>query len=166
MTRRVPSTARRRGASPHVKILGRLAVFPTIPDRIARLHELAYNLWWTWNPEATALYASIDPALWERVEHSAVRVLSEVDGDILARRAADPDFLARYDAVLAIFDAYMQPKDTWFSRAHPDAGSKTIAYFCAEFGLHESLPIYSGGLGILAGDHCKEASDLGLPFVG
>jgi starch phosphorylase len=151
---------------PFVKILGRLAVFPPIPDRIARLHELAYNLWWTWNLDATALYASIDPALWDRVEHSAVRILSEVDGDRLARRAADSDFLARYDATLAAFDAYMRPDDTWFSRTHPEAADKTIAYFCAEFGLHESLPIYSGGLGILAGDHCKEASDLGLPFVG
>jgi starch phosphorylase len=149
-----------------VKILGRLAVFPAIPERIARLHELAYNLWWTWNPEATALYASIDPALWDRVEHSAVRLLSEVKGEALERRAAASGFLKRYDAVLAAFDAYMQPEDTWFSRTHRDAANKTIAYFCAEFGLHESLPIYSGGLGILAGDHCKEASDLGLPFVG
>jgi starch phosphorylase len=149
-----------------VKILGRLAVFPTIPERIARLHELAYNLWWTWNPDAVALYASIDPALWDRVKQSAVGLLSQVKPETLERRAADPDFLARYDAVLAVFDAYMHPKDTWYSRTYPDAAHKTIAYFCAEFGLHESLPIYSGGLGILAGDHCKEASDLGLPFVG
>jgi starch phosphorylase len=149
-----------------VKILGRLAVFPVIPERIARLHELAYNLWWTWNPEATALYASIDPARWDQVEHSAVRLLTEVDGAVLARCADNPDFLARYDAVLSAFDAYMHPVETWFSRAHPEVVNRTIAYFCAEFGLHESLSIYSGGLGILAGDHCKEASDLGLPFVG
>jgi starch phosphorylase len=149
-----------------VKILGRLAVFPTIPDRIARLHELAYNLWWTWNPDAVALYASIDPALWDHVEYSAVRLLSEVKGETLARRAADRDFLKRYDAVLDAFDAYMRSEDTWFSQTHPDATHKPIAYFCAEFGLHESLPIYSGGLGVLAGDQCKEASDLGLPFVG
>jgi starch phosphorylase len=149
-----------------VKILGRLAVFPTIPDRIARLHELAYNLWWTWNPDAVALYASIDPTLWDHVEHSAVRLLSEVKGETLERRATDRDFLKRYDTVLDTFDAYMQSSDTWFSQTSPDAAHNTIAYFCAEFGLHESLPIYSGGLGILAGDHCKEASDLGLPFVG
>ncbi len=149
-----------------MKILGRLAVFPTIPEPIARLHELAYNLWWTWNPDAVALYASIDPALWDRVEHSAVRLLSEVKSETLERRATDRDFLKRYEAVLEAFDAYMRPAETWFSQTHPDATSKTIAYFCAEFGLHESLPIYSGGLGVLAGDHCKEASDLGLPFVG
>src|SRR4029079_1571155 len=124
-----------------------------------------YNLWWTWNPEATALYASIDPALWDHVEHSAVRLLSEVKGETLERWAADSGFLNRYDAVFAAFDAYMQPEDTWFSRTHPHAANKTIAYFSAEFGLHESLPIYSGGLGILSGDHCKEASDMGLPFV-
>ena len=149
-----------------MKVLGRLAVFPVIPERIARLRELAYNLWWSWNAEASALYASIDPALWDRVEHSAVRILCDADGETLARCAADPDFLARYDAVIAAFDAYMQSSDTWFSRAHPETANRVIAYFCAEFGLHESLPIYSGGLGILAGDHCKEASDLGLPFVG
>jgi starch phosphorylase len=150
----------------HVKILGRLAVFPTIPPRIARLHELAYNLWWTWHIEAQRLYAFIDPPLWAQSEHNAVRVLAEADPDRLVQLAKDRAFLARYDAVLATFDAYMRLRDTWFSRAHPDAVGKTIAYFSAEFGLHESLPIYSGGLGILSGDHCKEASDLGLPLVG
>jgi starch phosphorylase len=148
-----------------VKILGRLAVFPTIPPRIARLHELAYNLWWTWNVEAQDLYAAIDPRLWALSEHSAVHVLAEADPDRLAQLAEDREFLARYDAVLAAFDAYMHPRDTWFSRTYPEAKDKTIAYFSAEFGLHESLPIYSGGLGILSGDHCKEASDLGLPLV-
>ncbi len=112
-----------------MKILGRLAVFPTIPEPIARLHELAYNLWWTWNPDAVALYASLDPALWDRVEHSAVRLLSEVKGETLERRATDRDFLKRYDAVLAAFDAYMRSEDTWFSQTHPDATHKTIAYF-------------------------------------
>ncbi|GAC1448647.1 MAG: alpha-glucan family phosphorylase [Ktedonobacterales bacterium] len=149
-----------------MKILGRVAVFPGIPPRIARLHELAYNLWWTWNAEAQALYACIDPDLWTTTEHNAVRVLAEAALGRLKRLAEDPDFLARYDAVLAAFDAYMHPDSTWFSRAYPEAATKTIAYFSAEFGLHESLPIYSGGLGILSGDHCKEASDLGLPLVG
>ncbi len=151
-----------------MKILGRLAVFPLIPDRIARLHELAYNLWWSWHAPATALYAEIDPALWAASEHNAVRVLAEVAPDRLAQLAADGEFVARYDAVIAAFDAYMHPAETWFSRAHPKIASAhtSIAYFSAEFGLHESLPIYSGGLGILSGDHCKEASDLGLPLVG
>jgi len=149
-----------------VKVLGRLAVFPEIPQRIGRLHELAYNLWWSWTPEAAALYAAIDADLWEKTEHNAVRVLLETSPRQLAELAGDQDFLSRYDRVLAAFDAYMHPKQTWFARAYPEQANKTIAYFSAEFGLHESLPIYSGGLGILSGDHCKEASDLGLPFVG
>jgi starch phosphorylase len=149
-----------------VKVLGRMAVFPIIPARISRLYELAFNLWWTWNADAVALYAQIQPEIWQRVEHNAVRLLAEVDAARLEDLAKSHDFLAHYDRVITAFDAYMRPKETWFSRAHPEAAGKTIAYFCAEFGLHESLPIYSGGLGILAGDHCKEASDLGLPFVG
>jgi starch phosphorylase len=149
-----------------VKILGRMAVFPTIPPRLGRLHELAYNLWWTWHPEAQALYASIDPAVWERTEHNAVRTLLEVAPERLAALAADHEFQRRYDAVLAAFDAYMNPTSTWYSRTFPQHAGRTTAYFSAEFGLHESLPIYSGGLGVLSGDHCKEASDLGLPFVG
>jgi starch phosphorylase len=149
-----------------VKILGRMAVFPTIPPRIGRLHELAYNLWWTWNVGAQELYASISPELWEKTEHNAVRVLLEAEPARLAQLADDGAFLAHFDAVLAAFDAYMHPQSTWYSRTYPDAAEQSIAYFSAEFGLHESLPIYSGGLGILSGDHCKEASDLGLPFVG
>src|SRR5260221_6811569 len=149
-----------------VKILGRLAVFPTIPQRIGRLHELAYNLWWTWHAGAQELSASIDPALWERSEHNAVRVLLDGDPIRLAALAQDEAFLARYDAVLRDFDAYMHAESTWFRRTYPQEAARTIAYFSAEFGLHESLPIYSGGLGVLSGDHCKEASDLGVPLVG
>jgi glycogen phosphorylase len=148
-----------------VKILGRLAVFPTIPRRIARLHELAYNLWWAWNSDAQALYAAIDPHLWALSEHNPVRVLSEVDPARLQRLAEDAGFVAGYDRVIAQFDAYMRPESTWYSRTFPEAADKNIAYFSAEFGLHESLPIYSGGLGVLSGDHCKEASDLGVPLV-
>src|SRR5215467_14190934 len=98
-----------------VKILGRIAVFPTIPQRIGRLHELAYNLWWTWHPDAQALYAAIDPELWERTEHNAVRVLIEVAPERLAALAEDSEFVARYEAVLAAFDAYMHPESTWYS---------------------------------------------------
>src|SRR5215831_3535336 len=130
-----------------VKILGRLAVFPTIPPRIGRLHELAYNLWWTWNTSAQELYASIDAKLWEKSEHNAVRVLLDGDPARLAALARDDAFLARYDAVLRDFDAYMHPESTWYSRTYPAEAARAIAYFSAEFGLHESLPIYSGGLG-------------------
>ncbi|MDE3228994.1 MAG: alpha-glucan family phosphorylase [Chloroflexota bacterium] len=149
-----------------MKILGRLSVFPTIPPRIERLYELAYNLWWAWNPDAQALYAQVNAQMWERTEHNAVATLAGANPQRLNALAEDAEFLARYDAVMAEFDAYMRPASTWFSREFPKDASSVIAYFSAEFGLHESLPIYSGGLGILSGDHCKEASDLGLPFVG
>ncbi len=149
-----------------MKILGRMAVFPTIPRRIERLHELAYNLWWTWTPAAQALYETIDPDLWARSEHNAVRTLAEADPIRLTALAKDAAYKAQYDAVMADFDAYMRPESTWFGETYPEYADKIIAYFSAEFGLHESLPIYSGGLGILSGDHCKAASDLGLPFVG
>ncbi len=149
-----------------MKILGRLAVFPTIPQRIGRLHELAYNLWWAWNPDAQILYSTIDPVLWQRTEHNAVRLLAEAAPERLNALADDADYLARYDLVLSEFDRYMAAEETWYIRTFPGQQETVIAYFSAEFGLHESLPIYSGGLGILSGDHCKEASDLGLPFVG
>lgn len=149
-----------------MKVLGRLAVFPTIPPRIGRLHELAYNLWWTWTPDAQALYAHIDSELWAKTEHNAVRMLLEASPERLSALAGDAALLNAYDRVITAFDAYMRPDSTWLSRTYPNDAGKTIAYFSAEFGLHESLPIYSGGLGILSGDHCKEASDLGLPLVG
>ncbi|GIV98069.1 MAG: alpha-1,4 glucan phosphorylase [Herpetosiphonaceae bacterium] len=136
------------------------------PARISRLQELAYNIWWSWHPEAQELYQSIDPSLWERTNHNPVRFLREVYLGQLEAAASNPTYLARYDRVMIAFDRYMNATDTWFRRNHPDKADQVIAYFSAEFGLHEALPIYSGGLGILSGDHCKEASDLGLPFVG
>lgn len=151
-----------------MKVFGRVTVFPIMPARISRLYELAYNLWWSWHPEARALYAKLDPDLWEEAGHNPVRFLSEVRPALLERAANDAVYLAHYDSVLRDFDHYMHPgiDETWFARTYPELTDKVIAYFSAEFGLHEALPIYSGGLGILSGDHCKEASDLGLPFVG
>jgi starch phosphorylase len=139
-----------------------------MPARISRLYELAYNLWWSWHPEARALYISLDPDLWEQVGHNPVRFLSEVEPQKLEQAAVNDDYLKQYDKVIGDFDRYIHPhpNETWFSQTYPELEGKTIAYFSAEFGLHESLPIYSGGLGILSGDHCKEASDLGLPLVG
>ena len=141
-------------------------LFTPIPQRIARLRELAYNLWWSWHPEAQELYRQIDPELWEQDYHNPVDFLRDVRQRRLEAAAANPDYLRRYDQVLDSFDHYMSAHDTWFARTYPAARGQMIAYFSAEFGLHESLPIYSGGLGVLAGDHAKEASDLGLPFVG
>ncbi len=141
-------------------------LFAPLPNRINRLYELAYNLWWSWHPEAQALYQAIDPTLWERTGHNPVRFLREVTLAGLEAKSTDAMFLAQYDRVLIEFDLYLRDDQTWFDRTHPERKHQTIAYFSAEFGIHESLPIYSGGLGILSGDHCKEASDLGLPFVG
>jgi starch phosphorylase len=149
-----------------VNVLGRVAVFPTLPKRISRLYDLAYNLWWSWTPEARTLYSDLDPDLWRKVKHNPVRMLAEVEPAKLEAMANDQAYLARFDAILADFDAYMQRKDTWFQKTYSHIAKPLIAYFSAEFGLHESLPIYSGGLGVLAGDHIKETSDLDLPFVG
>lgn len=151
-----------------MKVYGRMTIFPIMPTRISRLYELAYNLWWSWHPEARALYSTLDPELWEQVGHNPVRFLSEVNPGYLEKAAANREYLQQYDSVIGDFDHYMHPRadETWFSSTYPELTANIIAYFSAEFGLHESLPIYSGGLGILSGDHCKEASDLGLPFVG
>jgi starch phosphorylase len=143
----------------------RQLLFTPIPDRIARLQELAYNLWWSWHPEARRLYKQIDPDLWELVYHNPVRFLREVRQHRFETIVTNEAYLRQYDAVMADFDGYVGSKDTWFTRHYPGVQGKTIAYFSAEFGMHESLPIYSGGLGILSGDHVKEASDMDLPFV-
>ena len=134
-----------------------------IPPRLERLPSLAYNLFWTWSPPAQKLFAGLDPELWEATEHNPVRLLQETTN--LSNAAEDPDFVRDYDRALQAFDNYLRNDDTWASRVHPELAGP-VAYFSAEFGLHESLPIYSGGLGVLAGDHVKSASDLGLPLVG
>src|SRR2546422_3748874 len=139
---------------------------PLLPARIGRLTELAYNLWWSWHPEARALFAAIDPTVWAMTAHNPVKLLREVVPTRLLMLSQDPAFLRRYDAVMIAFDADLAARDTWFARSAPDLAKTAIAYLSAEFGIHNSLPIYSGGLGILAGDHCKEASDLGVPIVG
>jgi starch phosphorylase len=140
-------------------------LFTPIPQRIVRLRELAYNLWWSWNYDAQELYRRIDPDLWEQDYHNPVDFLRDVRQRRLEEASTNTEYLRQYDHVMAKFDQYMEAKDTWFSRTYPSIHGETIAYFSAEFGLHESLPIYSGGLGVLAGDHVKEASDIGLPFV-
>jgi starch phosphorylase len=140
-------------------------VIPAIPEPLIRLRELAYNLWWTWNPDAVELFRRIDIELWEETWHNPVRLLSEVPQDRLEQLAGDRAFLANMDRVLDAFYIYSAAR-TWYSENLTDRIQGKIAYFSAEFGLHECLPVYSGGLGILAGDHLKSASDLGLPLVG
>ncbi len=130
-----------------------------------RLRRLAYNLWWTWNPEAQQIFKELSPLVWRYSEHSAVAVMREISDQELHVRLHDREFHHRVHAVLESFDAYMNATDTWAHR-HAAGLKGPVAYFSAEFGFHESLPIYSGGLGILSGDHTRSASDLGLPFVG
>ncbi len=138
----------------------------SLPPRIGRLTELAHNLWWSWHPQARELFAAIDQTLWSMTAHNPVKLLREVKPERLSALAQDPAFLRRYDAALMAFDTDLTTRDTWLARSAPGLADATIAYFSAEFGIHSSLPIYGGGLGILAGDHCKEASDLGLPLIG
>ncbi|MEW6094076.1 MAG: DUF3417 domain-containing protein, partial [Chloroflexota bacterium] len=137
-----------------------------LPRRINRLGELAYNLWWTWNPLAQRLFNRIDNALWERLNHNTLRFLRQVGRTEINAAAQDPIYLELYDRVFAEFDQYLKATDTWCARTYKNRCKQMVAYFSMEFGLHEMLPIYSGGLGVLAGDHLKEASDLGLPLVG
>ncbi|PYE55846.1 alpha-glucan family phosphorylase [Deinococcus yavapaiensis] len=146
-----------------MNILGKVTVLPKLPAALRQLEELAYNLYWTWTPNASALYRDLNPELWERFNHNPVRTLLESSQSRLDELARDSHYVARVQRVLEDFDAYMNAQETWTTRHAQGLGK--IAYFSMEYGFHESLPIYSGGLGVLAGDHCKSASDLGLPFV-
>jgi starch phosphorylase len=141
--------------------------FVAIPSRLARLADLAFNLWWTWNDDAAALFHDLDPRLWDATNENPVQFLQQLEVERFAAALADPDYLKRYDAVVARFDAMLHGDraQTWVGRHVPALLEHTLAYFSAEFGLHRALPIYSGGLGVLAGDHIKEASDIGLPVV-
>jgi starch phosphorylase len=137
-----------------------------LPKRIQRLGELAYNLWWTWQPEAARVFGRLDYDLWESLGHNPIQLLRAIGRARLNQAVDEKEYVELYDRVFANFDAYMSQSETWASHAHPELINRPIAYFSMEFGLHETLPIYSGGLGVLAGDHLKEASDLGLPLVG
>jgi starch phosphorylase len=131
-----------------------------------RLHYLANNLWWSWNPKAQSLFAALDPKLWEATHHNPLRTLSLLSPERKELIETDPAFLDRLTASEGDLRTYLATK-TWFNRTHKPAGKKPlVAYFCAEFAVHECLPQYSGGLGVLAGDHVKSASDLGVPLVG
>ncbi|MHB8837773.1 MAG: alpha-glucan family phosphorylase [Gemmatimonadaceae bacterium] len=141
-------------------------VFPFLPQRLDGLVDIAGNLNWTWNREARRLFAAIDYQLWTRLRHDPFQLLRQVAPERLAQCATDATFLAQYEAILRWAAAEQSPTQTWFMQRYPQQATDTIAYFCAEFGVHHTVPIYSGGLGVLAGDHCKTASDLGVPLVG
>ena len=140
----------------------RFVVVPALPEKLKALNELAYNLWSLWTYEATNLFSRLDPDTWELTNHNPVRLLSLIPQEKLQVAAEDEGFLSHLQRISAEFHAYMDAT-TWFKQHHPINKAK-VAYFSAEYGLHECLPIYSGGLGILSGDHLKSASDLGLPF--
>ncbi|MDE3153914.1 MAG: alpha-glucan family phosphorylase [Acidobacteriota bacterium] len=144
----------------------RYAELPPLPERINRLEELAVDLWWIWHPQAREVFRQLDYPLWRHTDHNPVRMLRVVARERLEAAAREPGFLALYDRALADLEAARQARDTWWSDRYDGTHGHCIAYFSAEFALHQSLPIYAGGLGVLAGDHCKEASDLGVPLVG
>jgi starch phosphorylase len=137
-----------------------------LPERIEGLGELALNLWWRWDRRARTLMERVDPPLWSATRHNPVAMLRGVEPARLAHLAQDEEFLELYDAVMEDFARLDTGAGGWFKEHDPDIGDAPVAYFCAEFGLHNSIPIYSGGLGVLAGDHCKAASDQGVPFIG
>jgi glycogen phosphorylase len=133
---------------------------------IADLHELAYNLWWSWNPSAQKLFHELSPFFWEDSNHNPVEVIKWIRGPELRGRLQNAEYFTKVTEVCKTFTSYLKSKDTWTRKKLPALAKAPVAYFSAEFGLHESLRIYSGGLGILAGDHAKSASDLGIAFVG
>jgi len=146
-------------------LFGKITVTAVIPDELSKLRDIAYNLWWSWNSDAIDLYREIDLALWEKLNKNPVRFLKEVSQKKLEDKVHDQDYMERYKNVVNSYNSYMEETDTWFSRTYPDKKDHMVAYFSAEYGLNEVLPVYSGGLGVLSGDHCKSASDLGIPFT-
>ena len=146
-------------------IFNRITVVPQLPKRIEKLSEIANNLWWSWNTEFLKLFKMIDLDLWESIDKNPTKFLKLVNQEKIEKMATDTEFLKAYDKVVCNYDSYIYSKDTWFAKKHPNNKKDTIAYFSAEYGLDEILPIYSGGLGILSGDHLKASSDLGIPLV-
>ncbi len=139
-------------------------VVPSLPELLEPLRQLAYNMWWSWNPPAMDLFRRLDIDIWRRVGHNPVALLWQVDQDRLDQVAKDDAYIAQLCRVMDSFYVYMNSR-TWFDEQFPDAPAAQVAYFSLEFGLHECMPIYSGGLGVLAGDHLKSASDVGIPMV-
>jgi len=146
--------------------MNRYAELPPLPERINRLDQLAVDLWWSWNADGREVFRRLDYTVWRETAHNPVRMLWIVDREKLEAAARDPLFLVAYDSAIANLESARAALNTWWTSKHSDLQGRSIAYFSAEFALHQSLPIYAGGLGVLAGDHCKEASDLGVPLIG
>ena len=146
-------------------IFNKITVNPQLPKPIERLGEVTENLWWSWNTEFLKIFKEIDIDLWEKCGKNPVKFLRHVDQEKLEKSAINPEILKLYKTNVENFDNYMKSKNTWFNRTYPENKENIISYFSAEYGLDETIPIYSGGLGILSGDHLKSASDLGIPLV-
>ena len=140
-------------------------IIQLVPKRVERLAELANNLWWSWDEEGRQVFRSLDYELWRASGHNPVKQLRDIDPNKLEAAAKDPAFLELYDSVISKFDNYMMSKKDWCGKKVPDDFGVQVAYFSAEYAIHNSLPIYAGGLGVLAGDICKQSSDIGLPLV-
>jgi starch phosphorylase len=137
-----------------------------LPEPLRALGRLAWNYWWSWAADGAAVFRDLDPGVWEECEHNPRRLLAEVPEFRLMQMATDPVYIERVSRLSARFDEYMADRGTWDGRADRKiTRENAVAYFCAEYGIHNSLPLYSGGLGMLAGDHLKSASDLRLPLV-
>ncbi|MCD4812175.1 alpha-glucan family phosphorylase [bacterium] len=147
-----------------MKIMQTFNVIPTLPEELAPLRTLAFNYWWCWNADAFNVFRHIAADLWTRCGHNPIKFLGQVSQERLKELTRDEGFKYHLDQVMKNFKGYMERK-TWFQNRWPEEKPVRIAYFSAEFGINEGLPIYSGGLGVLAGDHLKSASDLGVPLV-
>ena len=141
-------------------------VAPRLPEPVQHLHDIAMNTWFCWNPAATMLFSRLDPVEWEKCRNNPIEMLGRLPARIIHEASSDDSFLANLDNVWKMMQTYLQSK-TWYSETHADERRHMLtAYFSMEFGIDVSLPIYSGGLGVLSGDHLKSSSDLGIPLIG
>ncbi len=147
-------------------VFNTITIRPKLPEKIERLEEISNNLWWSWNIEFLRVLRDIDKDVWKACDKNPIKFLKNVPQEKLEEAALNEDFLQKYNEVVEYYDSYINSKSTYFSKKYPNNKNDVIAYFSAEYGLDETIPIYSGGLGILSGDHLKSASDLGLPLVG
>ena len=146
-------------------IFNKITVNPQLPKPIEKLGEIAKNLWWSWNTEFLKIFKEMDIDLRERCGKNPIKFLKQIEQEKLEKAAQNAEILRLYKTNLENFENYMKSKTTWFSKQYPENKENVIAYFSAEYGLDETIPTYSGGLGILSGDHLKSASDLGIPLV-
>ena len=153
------------GGKQKMYVFNRIMVNSQLPKRISKLADISNNLWWSWNTEFLRLFKRIDVDVWYASDKNPVKFLKAVSQEKLEQASKDLEFVRDYDKIVENFESYMQSKNTWFSKEYPNNKEDLIAYFSAEYGLDQILPIYSGGLGILSGDHLKSASDLGIPLV-